>query len=1486
MLVKIFGCFHIVQQISVMENQNRIRRGWRKENALPAFSGHVTSGQRNVQKNVNINLFVDTGSHTVVSHHWGDPTVPVPNHSRATVCGGPRAAFVGRRSVKSQRHGRVQTNLPCPDWPFQDVTSSVFNSRQQSNLESKLQRCRAENVTRPADPNPLSATAFGPSHPCLHRVTWKGNAPRDFSDGRQYRSRRPSRGFRLHDLSHTCNDPCKRRLGDKDRYVLNRPLGLPSLSEGSGGAHKGSFSSTRSSSIPSAGSLLHNCRPPNCSCQEVDAFSPGPPLTLDLLDASDQSEASSLAFQALLRSSQASADLHGSIQQSKKEATQMGALGSFPWESKTAPLPYRSCLDPGVTTSAVWSIPEDSCARQASVKWQASLARDWGLRATVGTLGDANSIPVGFGCKNTRLYRHPVEALGQCWPEAAHSSNDSTSLAFEAKEDYSNPSICYLGCCSGCQKVPQGKTTCHLPKSHYHHQRIPNPEEHFSRLFCSPRLGGKDFPLGLPSLDGSEVSLETLCAGTPANKSVAMYDTQRDVHLTVGLPRGLRIVPVRHFGNSSEELGICEPWSEPVGIGETSVIAYAMDDYTPFLPPYKPSPFRVIARNREHPPLADGTDGVGVAIAERLPMGSHHSSCEDLSTKPPHLEEQHQKLERGPGSMDRQRIRPASQQTDPLLEKGFGAWRDLVLEKKAAAQALYERQLLRKGLGALKWALQLRDIEVGIAQQAHARAVLATSFRRWQAATARKRKDRGAPQAAATPSQGVPAPPGEEGVLKGPAWCQLSAEQLKGAAQYSRAEGNLWLQLHRTQGVAELCAKAQAVRDVRRLAAAFRLWRLQKERQEEEEAQVQAALAILGGKRLRNAFWVWRSRSFASRQVLTLTAQVQSRWISRCFKAWKSFAEREAQSRRCLEHQRARSVGLCFRQWALMAQVQERTRKSLLELFALKRRKLHGLNTPETEMCWNVAKWSQWNRADTLEGLYHLLRLQAAFQIWVVRWQEHQLANVFRRTLEQRQLRESLRWWHWKAFRLDSLACCNPKDLTEDPLLASLDLEESSLSSGFHSNAPALPVSSPFIKENSPGSGSHTSISSLGTVEDSGHHPQTNSPSLRPSPDPEEFVGVPTEVHVRASSPPTNGCIGENGFLKDGFQSLGFLSPSSQIQPIVTSSMWDRVQSRGNETEWQLLVRCFEIWSAQTRQNLKARQHHRQTLLTRFFTPWAVAVARAAAQRMALVQFEHSQQQRLLALSFEKWKAESASVVQQQREAEQQRRPSGQGAAWRRWRKATCRARGMDSVERACNFWTRAAAFGLCAHQRSSLVGARKCLKMPLSWTVAGGCRAKRRHPGPAPDSRLTCSSFRLWLMMYRSQSRTLERLPGTGSSATPAQSHESSAAADHRRGLGRKYLRRWRDNVHVRHFQDAWKMRQLVSAWLLWKDACRTALGLQALAQHRLVQWGWQTWRRRCLQSWVAERFLEAADRRLLERVFGRWQRLAALRTEGKVNS
>ncbi|XP_066493449.1 uncharacterized protein C1orf167 homolog [Tiliqua scincoides] len=731
-----------------------------------------------------------------------------------------------------------------------------------------------------------------------------------------------------------------------------------------------------------------------------------------------------------------------------------------------------------------------------------------------------------------------MEALDQFWPTAALSGIDSTSLAFQAKEDDSSPSFCYLGCCSGFQKVPEGKATCHLLKSHYH-QRIPDPKDHSSRLFGCSNLGDKDFSLDLPSFDG--LTLETLCAGTLMDKGVAMYDTQRDVHLTIGLPRGPRITPVHHFRTSSEALGICEPQNEPLGIGGTPIIAYAVDDYTPFLPPYKPSPFRLIARNREHPRMADDTGGTGVAIVERSPRGSQHSAYEDNdqreessrgdlaeSTKFPHLEKQHHVEDVGPtkklkgdhGPMDGQRIRSVSQQKDPLLEKSFGAWRDRILEKKKAAQAMYERQLLRKGLGALKWALQLRDTEMGIARQSHTLAVLATSFRRWQAVIAKKQKERGVAQEAATHSTNVPVPPGKERVLKCPVWCQLSAEHLKGAAQYSRAEGNLWLQLHRTQGMAELCTKAQAVRDVRRLAAAFRLWCLQKEHQEKEEAHLQEALATLEKKRLCDAFRTWRSHSHASRRILPLEARVQRGLISRCFNAWKSFAEREAQGRQCLEHQQARSLGWCFRQWALMTQIRERTRKSLLELFAL--RKLYGPEAPMTETCSNVTKWSQRNGANALEGLYHALRLQAAFQIWAVRWREHQQANAFRHILEQRQLREDLRWWHQKALRLNNLAG-NPKDLTEDPVLESLDLEEFSLSSGFHSNAPALPASGGmFVKENSPGSDSQMSISSLVTIEDSGHLPQNDSPSLRHSPDPEDFVAVSTEFCIRASSPLRN----------------------------------------------------------------------------------------------------------------------------------------------------------------------------------------------------------------------------------------------------------------------------------------------------------------------------------------------------------------------------
>lgn len=67
-----------------------------------------------------------------------------------------------------------------------------------------------------------------------------------------------------------------------------------------------------------------------------------------------------------------------------------------------------------------------------------------------------------------------------------------------------------------------------------------------------------------------------------------------------------------------------------------------------------------------------------------------------------------------------------------LLCRCFQAWQHLAQERGMAAVtlavALGRRQLLQKGLRALRWALQLRNVQLEAAGQRHRKALLARSF--------------------------------------------------------------------------------------------------------------------------------------------------------------------------------------------------------------------------------------------------------------------------------------------------------------------------------------------------------------------------------------------------------------------------------------------------------------------------------------------------------------------------------------------------------------------------------------------------------------------------------------------------------------------------------------------------------------------------------------------------------------------------------------
>ncbi|XP_060614744.2 uncharacterized protein C1orf167 homolog isoform X3 [Anolis sagrei] len=932
-------------------------------------------------------------------------------------------------------------------------------------------------------------------------------------------------------------------------------------------------------------------------------------------------------------------------------------------------------------------------------------------------------------------------------------------------------------------------------------------------------------------------------------------NVDREGHLTVqssGAPGG-------------QDSNLCEP-GESVG---TSFSANFVDNQSLFSSHWKLRAFAG-AKKGEGSPATNIASGSSIG-SSHVPHDSSWPSVKSMKERMEHPcgerrdysqrgVPREEDLESDNGSTEKRRNRPP-------LGKPFLAWHDHAFEKKAAAaQALYERHLKHKGLAALQWAVQLRNVQADIAQRSHALAIMAASFRRWQDAAAKERQvgtsKRGQSQRSLQE---------REPIERHPFLSQLSPEHRDEAARYSRAEGSLWMQLRHVPETDNLCRKIEALRDMRRLAAAFRLWRLQKDRLEKEEAQVREARTFLEKKKLAEAFQAWRSRFGESQETRLLSARIQRGLISRCdglpffvssiprcFEAWKGFARREALSHQGLELLRLRSLHLCFRQWNRMVEVKEKSRGALLELLALKQRRSYarfafGPGSYIVQPCLATTRWSQRNGGDTLDSLLHALALQAAFQTWRTRQQEAQLAVWFGRDVERRHLRGCWERWRWKALSPNGVGL----DSGDRPL-TSPDLSEVSLSSGFHSGG-AAPL--PWLgKGSSQESSSRASISSWAAMEDSGLF-HDDSPSL------EDIINAALECRATSTR------------RENHFQTLRFLNPGSEGKAILANLRQARrrdnateVNARdpnanlpraeplqGPQDQRKVLAKYFGLWSTSAHQNQEVSQHRRQLLLSR-------PLDGDPALRRAQAWFERTQRRRLLSSCFGKWKAASQRAGQRRREAEIQSEVKRRSL--RRWRRAArgYRALRLSSVNQAGNYWTRAAALRQCRRQRSSLIGPQKFTKLFPTWP----CRQRWSRE---EDSN-SCSSFRFWLTTYRGQSRTRRTQEDTDPLGQRCKQRESMAGEKQR--LGRKYLRVWRHGVFLRQLRAAKDSRRMVRAWMLWKEACRTNLLVNTLAQQRLAEWGWTTWRRRCLQGWVAERFLDTDNRHLLRKAFGHWRQLA----------
>ncbi|XP_053818729.1 uncharacterized protein C1orf167 homolog isoform X4 [Vidua chalybeata] len=522
-----------------------------------------------------------------------------------------------------------------------------------------------------------------------------------------------------------------------------------------------------------------------------------------------------------------------------------------------------------------------------------------------------------------------------------------------------------------------------------------------------------------------------------------------------------------------------------------------------------------------------------------------------------------------------------------ILTRCFQAWRRHILWKRAATQ-LYRLQLLQKGFGALQWTVHQRRTQLEVAQQRHASALLAASFQRWKEAMAKQSKKEALhpePYSYTQSSSAGIFAVGRLATMTSSAQHQLGTGYAKEVEQAHRMEGELWTQLRHRQRGDEFCWRAEAIRDMRRLAAAFRLWRLQKELLSKEEARLLGARALLEKKKLRNIFWMWHSQSLEMKEIQTMTTQIQRNLVSRCFSTWKETVEQKALDRCNLAHLRAVSLRKHFQQWAEMLQVRGGDKQAVVNLLLLRWRQHYGAvmssvadktvtKRHESQTSWTGERQFLEKTVYSFDDFCQKLKLQRVYLLWKTRLCEHHKADSFSQTLEQCKLRKTLKLWHQKYLMLKTIEQSSKhlhRAVYEEPL-AMLFSEDLSTSSGFDSSAPAT----------------LTSQSSL-----------------------EKCTELPAELGGEPCLQTSFPGSGRNWFVGNQFQSSVLQSPDNNSQPLTSYSVWEEGCSSDKEVKscWQqaekyCLQRCFIVWLTQTHHHVKAQQYCRRIRLSRAFLSW------------------------------------------------------------------------------------------------------------------------------------------------------------------------------------------------------------------------------------------------------------------------------------------
>ncbi|XP_070109507.1 uncharacterized protein C1orf167 homolog isoform X3 [Equus caballus] len=764
-----------------------------------------------------------------------------------------------------------------------------------------------------------------------------------------------------------------------------------------------------------------------------------------------------------------------------------------------------------------------------------------------------------------------------------------------------------------------------------------------------------------------------------------------------------------------------------------------------------------------------------------------------------------------------------------LLSRCFRAWQHVVQTRRAvvAALALGRRQLLRRGLRALRWALWLREAQLEVAWGRHTQALLARSFRKWRNLTWQQKQ--GQPHV-----QAGPGPPSSgEGQGQGPVGRKPVLDHAGGGSSFLQGMRRRMLQRILRRWRLRAWGPGTPSGSTRTPSAPEPLggipgWEASlgcstQGSSLEEASRAPALLESLGG----SLPWAARRQQGRCQQPRGAVRWHQSPLQRRILLGWSRWAAAQgAQRELAVRWAWARSCRATLGLWRRrLAQWQE------AEQWARER----GRRRVREALC----RWrSRWQRQQFLHQKYqrwvqvHLQGLRrAVFQGW-------QQATARRRHMvaEPEQLLLQSHFQAWCGVVRDTGVLQAKCRAFQD------GLRRRALRAAFVTWQESR-VAAAWAQEQRV---TRASIAHWRRCAQGGRADR----QLRKAQAHQAFTSWRVALGQRREA-------------------------RQQAEEGARAQAW--------------VALCWTLWVRESRLHRLSRAHAAQKLSARVLEAWARSAAQGRVQRATISQFQQAGPRHLLRTHWAQWQTALLRVrlepPSRAREASTAHpRPRSDLRHWPSLASRGCLLVVIDAAapwQQTHSCSPQATGPMLPGStQHHSLCGQSKPREMAWAqsqetcpWGHMSEVQGDREPP--------LCHSFQLWLHWPGHSSWTPNRLPTGpgGGCSSETGTLKGKGEADNQRRLGRKYLQRWQLEALLRRLQGTQQARRLAVTWQRWVDA----QGAEQLARTLLLQWhlrwAWRTWRRWVLRLRVAQRLQQQGDGWVLSQAFEKWQQHLAAR-------